>query len=231
MKPLTQLTKKNEKWKWEEKEQKAFCEIKNELIKERLLRTFNPKKKVIIDTDISDHTITEALSQEEQPMKFISHKMNIAEQNYTITEKEMLTIMQAIKEWRRYLEKAKETGRIRTDHKNLTYFQDARITNRRQARWAFEIQKIPFKLEYIKGKDNTIVDIITRRKDATEKLEPRKIFLQIMSIEKTKKRGYHLFMEISEVKKRNNQWKYRRRKIVETMKEKEKLIKRFHDNL
>lgn len=141
-------------------------------MKKRLLKTFNPEREVTIDTDISDHITAGTLSQKEQSVKFISYKMNATEQNYTITEKEILVMMQAIKEWRRYLEETRKTGRIRINHKNLTYFQDARITNRRQARWALEIQNISFQLEYIKEKENTVTDAIIRRKDATEKLEP-----------------------------------------------------------
>lgn len=67
-------------------------------MKERLLRTFDPGKEITIDTDASDHITAGALSQNGQSVEFISHKMNIAEQNYTITEKKMLTVIQAIKE-------------------------------------------------------------------------------------------------------------------------------------
>ena len=65
-------------------------------------------------------------------------KMTSAEQNYTITENKMLAIIQAVKEWRKYLEGLKTRAKIITDHKNLTYFQEAKITNRQQARWALE---------------------------------------------------------------------------------------------
>lgn len=93
MKSLTQLTKKDKKWKWKKKEQTAFDETRRKLMKERLLRIFDPGKEVTINTDISDHITAGALSQEEQPVEFILHKMNTTEQNYTITEKEMLAVM------------------------------------------------------------------------------------------------------------------------------------------
>lgn len=67
-------------------------------MKERLLKTFESEKKMTIDTDASDYTTTGAVSQEAQSVKFILYKMNTAEQNYTITEKKMLTVVQAIKE-------------------------------------------------------------------------------------------------------------------------------------
>ena len=64
----------------------------------------------------------------------MSKKMTSAEQNYTITEKEMVAIIQAVKEWRKSLKGSKTRAVIITNHKNLTYFQEAKITNRQQAR-------------------------------------------------------------------------------------------------
>lgn len=117
------------------------------------------------------------------------------------------------------------------DHKNLIYFQNIRITNRRQAQWALEMQNIPFRLEYLKEKENTIADTLTRQKDMKENLEPQKIFLQIMSIEKTREQEYHPFMKIAEIKKQDDgQWKYRGKIIVRTENEKRQLLERNHDD-
>lgn len=116
------------------KKEKAFQEIKEELMKERLLRTFDPEKSIAIQTDTSDHTTTEVLSQKGKLMELIFHEMNQAEKNYTIIEKKMLVIIQAAKKWWGYLEESITANTVITDHKNLTYFQNAWITNRRQAR-------------------------------------------------------------------------------------------------
>ena len=108
-----------------------------------MLGYFDPTKRLIIETDASDHTTAAVISQEIegglQPLEFMSKKMTSAEQNCTITKKEMLAIIQTVKEWRKYLEGFKTKAKIIMDHKNLTYFQEAKITNRRQARWALKI--------------------------------------------------------------------------------------------
>ena len=92
--PLTELTKKDLKWKWEDKYQQAFDKLKEELLRAPLLGYFDPTKRLIIETDASDHTTAAVISQEIegglQPLEFISKKMTSAEQNYTITKKEML---------------------------------------------------------------------------------------------------------------------------------------------
>ena len=133
-----ELTKKDQKWKGEDKHQQAFDKLKEELLRAPLLGYFDPTKRLIIKTDASDHTTAAVISQEIegrlQPLGFMSKKITSAEQNYTITEKEMLAIIQAVKEWRKYLKRSKTRAKIITDHKNLAYFQEAKITNRQQAR-------------------------------------------------------------------------------------------------
>ena len=59
-----ELTKKNQKWKWEDKHQQAFDELKEELLRALLLGYFDPTKRLIIKTNASDHTTAAVISQE-----------------------------------------------------------------------------------------------------------------------------------------------------------------------
>lgn len=77
--------------------EKTFQEIKRSLLEKRLLRTFDLKKDIIIEIDISDYIIAEVLFQKKRSVEFISHKMNKAEQNYIITKKKILTVIQMMK--------------------------------------------------------------------------------------------------------------------------------------
>ena len=67
-----------------------------------MLGYFDSIKRLIIKTDAFDHTTAVVISQKIegglQPLRFMSKKMTSAEQNYTITEKKMLAIIQAVKE-------------------------------------------------------------------------------------------------------------------------------------
>lgn len=45
------------------------------------------------------------------------------------------------------------------------------------------------------------MNILSRRKNTTEKQKSRKIFLQMINLEKAKKEDYHSFIKISELKK------------------------------
>ena len=57
-----------------------------------------------------------------RPVAFHSRKLVQAELNYNIHNKELLAIVIAFKTWRVYLEGAKHTILMKTDHKNLTFF-------------------------------------------------------------------------------------------------------------
>lgn len=123
------MTKKGTKWKWEKIEQQAFEKAKKELLAERLLWTFDPDKPLIIKTNVSDHITAGIASQERQSLEFISKKMNSVEQNYTISKKKMMTIVQAVSEWRKYLKENIKKNKIIMNHKNLTYFKKVQIIN------------------------------------------------------------------------------------------------------
>ena len=159
----------------------------------------------------------------------MSKKMTSAEQNYTITKKEMLAIIQAVKEWRKYLERSKTRAEIITDHKNLTYFQEAKITNRQQARWALEIQDVPYHITYRKGEENVVADALSKMEDNIEPLKPRPIFLQNVALEKAKCKGYHPHYDVARLEEKNGQWQYEGRKIIAQDKI-EKILRENHDH-
>ena len=74
----------------------------SQLLKAPLLGYFDPTKRLIIKTNASDHTTAAVISQEIegrlQPLGFMSKEITSAEQNYIKSKKEMLAIIQAVKE-------------------------------------------------------------------------------------------------------------------------------------
>ena len=82
--------------------------------------------------------------------------MNSAQQNYTTTEKELLSIMATLKEFRNILLGHHIT--VYTDHKNLTY----KMSNtERLMRWRLIIEGFGPKLKYIKRENNAVADSLS----------------------------------------------------------------------
>jgi hypothetical protein len=171
--PLTTLTKKDHPFEWTDAAEKAFQKLKNAFTSEPILRTFDPERPIILETDASDYAIGACLSQPDEdkklhPIAFYSRKMAPAELNYEIHDKELLAVVMAFKEWRVYLEGPKHKVKVYTDHKNLLYFTTTKKLNRRQARWAEELANYNFEILYTKGSENVKADALSRRADYLE---------------------------------------------------------------
>jgi len=137
--PLHDLVKKDKKWEWMEKEEKAFKELKERFTKEPVLAAPDIDKKMRMEVDVSDYATEGVLLMEcgdglWRLVAFLSKSLNETERNYEIHDKEMLAIIRGLEAWRHLLEEAQYKFEIWTDHKNLEYFMKAQKLNRRQAR-------------------------------------------------------------------------------------------------
>ena len=90
--------------------------------------------------------------------------MKPAECNYDVHDKELLAIVQALKEWRRYLKGSRQHFRVLTDHQNLIKFTTTKELTGRQIRWSEVLRGFEFKIEYRPGKEGGKPDALTRRK-------------------------------------------------------------------
>lgn len=168
--PITRLLRKGQLWGWDRAAQAAFDALKKAFATAPVLAYYDPNKHCVLETDASDFAIGGVLSQPDasgtlHPVAYYSRKFNEHELNYEIYDKEMLAIVEAFKEWRRYLEGAQHTITVYTDHKNLEYFATTRKLNRRQARWSLELSGYDFVIVYRPGPKNGKADALSRRAD------------------------------------------------------------------
>ena len=83
--------------------------------------------------------------------------MNSAQQNYTTTEKELLSIVATLKEFRNILLGHQIT--VYTDHKNLTY---TFFNKERVMRWGLILEEFGPELKYIEGESNVVANALYR---------------------------------------------------------------------
>ena len=155
--PLNRLVKKDVKWNWTDVEQRAFDNIKRVMSKETLLHYPDFNKEFEIHTDASLRQIGAVISQNGKPIAFYSRKLRDGQHNYTTTERELLAIVETLKEFRTIL--LGQKLKIYTDHKNLTFTQ---FNTERVMRWRLVLEEYNPELVYIKGGDNIVADALSR---------------------------------------------------------------------
>jgi len=154
MAPLTDLTAKTKPFKWTPECQHSFEELKKVISKEVLLSFPDYTKVFDLVPDACDRQLGAVLIQEGRPLAFFSKKLNKYQLKYTIGEKEMLGIVEALKEFRTMI--LGYPVRIYTDHKN--WITDKQINNARVMRWRLYIERFAPTIYHIKGEDNVVAD-------------------------------------------------------------------------
>jgi hypothetical protein len=119
--PLNKIASKTGKpnWKWGDEQQKASEKAKNMLSKEARLSYPDFSKPFDLYTDASDLQLGATLVQEGKPFEFYTRKLNSAQMNYTVGEKELLGIVEGLKAFDGVVQGMNVT--VHTDHLNLLY--------------------------------------------------------------------------------------------------------------
>ena len=167
--PLTDLvaecgtTKKKRKakpWRWEAEHAEAFEKIKQVIAREVILAYPDYSKKFVIYTDASTRQLGGVITQDNRPLAFFSRKLTKAQTKYTVTELELLSIVELLKEFKGML--LGYEIEIWTDHINLTRDSLGLDSSDRVLRWRLLLNEYDVTLRYIKGEDNTVADAISR---------------------------------------------------------------------
>ena len=93
--------------------------MKKIVAKEVLLAYPDFTKAFEIHTDASKTQLGAVIAQDNKPIAFYSRKLNPAQTRYTTTERELLSIVETLKEFRNIL--LGQQIIVYTEHENLTY--------------------------------------------------------------------------------------------------------------
>jgi hypothetical protein len=163
--PLTALTKKDA-FSWTPEATKAFEQLKEVMCTTPVLTTPDFTKTFIVECDASGNGIGAVLMQEGRPLAFESRPFKGRDLHKPIYEKEMMTILHALKKWCPYL-----IGRhfkVKTDHDSLKYFLEQRLSSEEQQKWVTKILGYDFEIVYKKGKQNVVADALSRKDEDVE---------------------------------------------------------------
>lgn len=162
--PLYNLLKANVKFVWDDLCQAAFDRLKQTLLSYPILRQPNFKHPFIVYTDASGYSIGAILAQcvndEDYVCQYSSRTLIKHEINYSISEKECLGVIFALKTFRVYLIGTEFT--IVTDHSALAWLMSIKDPVGRLARWAIYIQGYNFVIIHRKGSTHSNVDALSR---------------------------------------------------------------------
>ena len=153
------IKRKKKLWYWDTKHQEAFDAIKKVIARDVMLAYPDFDDVFEIYTDASTRQLGAVITQKGRPIAFFSRKLSEAQTKYTITELELLSIVETFKEFKGMLWGQKI--KVFTDHKNLVRHALG-LDSYRVFRWRQILEEYNPELSYIKGVDNTVADAISR---------------------------------------------------------------------
>lgn len=162
---LTDLTKKNQRFKWTTAAQTAFDKLKTCLSQAPILIHPDFNKPFILSTDASDHALGGMLGQADEtgimrPIAFFSKKLSPTQCKYTIMEKELLAIVQAVATFKHYLYGRHFT--IKCDNSALVQLSKLESPGNRIARCFAFLSDYNYTFDLVKSEENFIADIFSR---------------------------------------------------------------------
>eukprot|EP00804_Cyclotella_cryptica_P005789 CCRYP_000098-RA/>CCRYP_000098-RA protein AED:0.35 eAED:0.59 QI:0/0/0/1/1/1/2/0/492 len=150
---------KKKPWHWDDIHQQAFDTVKATIARDVTLAYPDYSQGFEIYTDSFKYQLGAVITHNNRPLAFFSRKLSQAQQTDSVTEQELLVIVETLKEFKGMLWGQQIT--VYTDHKNL--MQDALgLTSDRVYCWRLLLEEYGPTIVYIKGIHNTVADAISR---------------------------------------------------------------------
>jgi hypothetical protein len=159
--PITSLQRKGMQFQWTTDCERSFQHLKQLLTSAPILRIADPNEDFIVCTDACNEGLGGVLSQNGFMICYESRKLKEHERNYATHDLDLASIVHALRKWRHYL--MGKRFELRTDHNGLKYLFDQPNLNARQRIWLEFLSEYNFDIKHIKGKENKVVDALSRR--------------------------------------------------------------------
>ena len=141
--------------------EKAFNLLKDKLTNAPLLCLSNFDKAFEIECDASGVGIEAVLMQDSKPVAYFSEKLHGATLNYSAYDKELYALVRALQTWQHYLWPREFI--IHFGHQSLKVLKSQGKLQKRHAKWLEFIERFPYVIKFKNGKENIMVDVVSKR--------------------------------------------------------------------
>jgi hypothetical protein len=114
---------------------------------------------------VSDSGFSMVLHQGSGSVAFFSKSIAPHHAKLTAYERELISLVYAIRHWRPYLRGHPSV--IRTDHYSLKFLLDQKLSTISQHQWASKLLDFDFRVEYKPGVTNVVADALSRHDSET----------------------------------------------------------------
>ncbi|GJR36255.1 putative reverse transcriptase domain-containing protein [Tanacetum coccineum] len=149
---LTELTQKNKKYIWGEKQETAFQLLKQKLCEALILALPEGNDDFVVYSEASLQGLGAVLMQWEKVIAYASRQLKPHEENYTTHDLELGAVVFALKIWRHYLYGTKFTLELLTDY--------------------------DYEIRYHPGKANVVADALSQK----ERIKPLRVRALVMTL-------------------------------------------------
>ena len=157
------LLKKDVHYVWTNDMQHEFEATQNAIAKSMLLAHFDPKLPVIIETDASLKGLGAVLTQQGNPIRFLSKSLTPTEAEYSNIERELLAILFACEKLHIYIY-GRPNVVIHTDHKPLEmiFSKPISLAPRRIQRMLLRLRTYDLQIKYVGHNKVLLADTLSR---------------------------------------------------------------------
>ena len=168
--PLRALLSKKNQWHWGAAQDEAFQKVKEELCSSSVLAKYNPSNETKIRSDSSKYGYGAVLLQrsgineEFKPVFYASKALSLAEQNYSIIEKEAGAMAWACKKFDQFI-LGMENLKLETDQKPLVSLLGKKPLDQlppRIVRFRLSMMRYKYTISHVPGKDMHTSDCLSR---------------------------------------------------------------------
>lgn len=164
--PLTALMGPKYPWRWGDIEQRSFEATKSAIIESVERTAFDEKAPKVVHADASQigsvsGGVSQVVNGKLQLLGCYSRKLSDTEMRYTVTELELMAIVEIMEKMRHWLHACPHEIKVFSDHAALKTLETTPLDPKR-ARWVIGLCEFRFKIHHIPGRENRAADALSR---------------------------------------------------------------------